>query len=93
MYMSYFRWMKSWGMSMCSEKAQREVMATQLTNLSIEGESVPFAFKLKNGGHELRPAPYAYINGLKSALFHHLDEKHRLIQKVHVNVYMYVYSI
>lgn len=32
-------------------------MAAQLTKFSVEGESVPFAFKIESGGHELWPAP------------------------------------
>ena len=64
------RWMKSWGINIASEAKQRSLMKDQ--------QSVPFAFNLKRGGQELRPAPLAYIDNLKSMIFHLLDEKQRL---------------
>ena len=71
------RWMKSWGANLASEGKQRSLMKDQLSELPVECESVPFAFNLKHGGQELRPAPLAYVNDLKSLLFHLLDEKRR----------------
>ncbi len=62
--------MKSWGMNLGSEKKQRTLMTSQLSELTTEGESVPFVFKLKSGGHELRPAPFAFTTDLKTTLFH-----------------------
>ena len=53
-------------------------MKGQLTELLVKSESVPFAFNLKRGGQELRPAPLAFVDDLKSMLFHLLDEKRRL---------------
>lgn len=67
--------MKSWGANLASEGKQRSLMKSQLSELEVEGESVPFAFNLKRGGHELRPAPIAYMNDLQSMLFHLLEEK------------------
>ena len=69
--------MKSWGANLASEGKQRSMMKSQLSVLEVEGESVPFAFNLKHGGHELRPAPIAYVNDLQSMLFHLLEEKQR----------------
>ena len=69
--------MKSWGTNMASEGKQRALMEEQLSELSVEGESIPFSFNLKRGGQELRPAPLAYVNSLKAMLFHLLDEKQR----------------
>uniref|UniRef100_A0A1X7UTE9 Uncharacterized protein n=1 Tax=Amphimedon queenslandica TaxID=400682 RepID=A0A1X7UTE9_AMPQE len=74
------RWMKSWGANMASEGKQRSLMKSQLSELPVEGESVPFAFNLKRGGYELCPAPLAYANDLQSMLFHLLEEKQRLNQ-------------
>ncbi|XP_019852415.1 PREDICTED: uncharacterized protein LOC109582205 [Amphimedon queenslandica] len=76
----YSRWMKSWGANMASEGKQRSLMKSQLSELPVEGESVPFAFNLKRGGYELCPAPLAYANDLQSMLFHLLEEKQRLNQ-------------
>lgn len=70
--------MKSWGANLPSEGQQRSLMKNQLSKLPVDGESVPFAFNLKRGGQELRPAPLAYVHDLKSMVFHLLDEKQRL---------------
>ena len=67
--------MKSWGANFASEGKLKSLMKSQLSEL--EGESVPLAFNLKRGGHELRPAPIAYVNDLQSMLFHLLEEKQR----------------
>ena len=66
-------------------------MKTQLSDMEIQGESVPFSFKMKTGGQELRPAPLVYVNDLKTMLFHLLDEKHRL-NSLHMYTYMCNYT-
>ncbi len=71
------RWMKSWGINLASEAKQRSLMKDQLSNLPVKSESVPFAFNLKRGGQELRPAPLAYIDSLESMICQLLDEKQR----------------
>lgn len=67
---------------MASEGKQRSLMKSQLSELPVEGESVPFAFNLKRGGYELRPAPLAYVNDLQSMLFHLLEEKQRYVLQI-----------
>ena len=71
--------MKSWGVSIASENKQRTILKAQLSEMDIHGESVPLSFKTKSGGQELQPAPFAFVNDLKSTLFHLLEEKERLI--------------
>ena len=81
--------MKSWGVSIASEQKQRSLLKDQLSEMKVLGESVPFSFKMKSGGHELRPAPFAFVNDLKSTLFHLLEEKQRLhsITDKYTNLY------
>ena len=67
--------MKSWGANVASENKQRILMKEQLSELQVEGESVPFSFHVKGGGRELRPAPLVYVNSLKNMVFHLLDER------------------
>ena len=69
--------MKSWGMNFASEVKQRELLKSQLSKMKIMAEAIPFCFKTKNNTQELRPAPLAYVNDLKSMLFHLLEEKER----------------
>ena len=52
-------------------------MKTQLEDIDIEAESVPFSFNTKKGYPELRPAPIAYAKDLKSIVYHLLNEKER----------------
>lgn len=66
-----------WGVSIASEQKQCSVLQAQLSDMVILGESVPFSFKMKRGGMELRPAPFAFVSNLKSTLFHLLEEKQR----------------
>ncbi len=62
---------------MASESRQRQLMKTQLEDIDIEAESVPFSFNTKKGYPELRPAPIAYAKDLKSIVYHLLNEKER----------------
>lgn len=71
--------MKASGADIASEGKQRALMTTQLTEIQVEAESVPFCFNTKRAGQELRPAPLAYVTDLKSMVFHLLNEKSRLI--------------
>ena len=82
-----YRWMKSWGANMASEGKQRALMKNLLSELIVRGESVPFSFSLKGGGHELRPAPLAFVDNLKAMLFHLLEEKQRLDKSFFSNDY------
>lgn len=71
--------MKSWGISIASEGEQRRLMKAQLSEMTIDAESIPFSFKCKSSGQELRPAPLAFVTNLKAMLFYLLDEKDRLV--------------
>lgn len=64
------RWLKSWGANIASERNQRCLLKSQLSELEVEGESVPFVFDLKHGGQELRTAPLAFVTDIKSMIFH-----------------------
>ncbi len=69
--------MKAWGANLSSECKQRQLMVHDLKNLNVEAESIPFCFNTRKGVQELRPAPLAYVDDLKSLLFHLLNEKER----------------
>ena len=69
--------MKSWGMNFASEVQQRELLKSQLSKMKVMAEAISFCFKTKSNTQELRPAPLAYVNDLKSMLFHLLEEKER----------------
>ena len=71
------RWMKSWNITVASERRQRSLMKADLEEMAVEAESVPFSFHTKHGGHEVRPAPLAYVLDLKNIIFHLLEEKDR----------------
>ena len=52
-------------------------MRRQLCDLEVKSECAPFSFDLKQGGHELRPAPIAYVTDLNVLTSHLLDENVR----------------
>ena len=52
-------------------------MKTQLSEIDVEAEAVPFSFELKKGGRELRPSPMGYVSDFKSLVFHLLEENDR----------------
>ena len=70
------RWLKKWGVTMSSEKQQRE-MAQQWSPDSIEAEYVPFSFPLSNGGEEMRTVPFVYIPDLWTRFIQLLDDMDR----------------
>ena len=74
--------MKSWGITIASERKQKSLMKADLEEMTVEAESVPFSFNMKHGGQELRPVPLAYVTDLKCIIFHLLEEKDRLNYKV-----------
>ena len=74
--------MKSWSITIASERKQRSLMKADLEEMAVEAETVPFSFNMKHGGQELRPAPLAYVTDLKCIIFHLLEEKDRLNYKV-----------
>ena len=69
--------MKSWGVSITSEQKLHKLVHDQLEPVSIVAESVPFAFSLKRGGEEMRPAPLAYASDQCSLVYQKLDENHK----------------
>ena len=66
--------MKSWGAQLANEKQQRDLMKTQLNEIEVESEAVPFSFEMKREGRELRPAA---IQDLKALIFCLLEENSR----------------
>ena len=52
-------------------------MKTQLSEIDVEAEAVPFSFELKKGGRELWPSPMGYVSDFKSLVFHLLEENDR----------------
>lgn len=72
-----YRWLKAWGADLASEKKQRDLMKTQLADIHVHAEAVPFSFQLKRGAYELRPAPLAFVESLKHVVFYLLEENDR----------------
>ena len=52
-------------------------MKTDLQNIQITAEAIPFSFPTKRGGQEIRLAPLACVTDLTSVIFHLLDERER----------------
>ena len=69
--------MKSWGAQLASEKQQRDLMKTQLNEIEVESEAVPFSFEMKREGRELRPAAMGFVQDLKALIFCLLEENSR----------------
>ena len=70
------RWLKKWGVTMSSEKQQRE-MAQQWSPDCIEAEYVPFSFPLSNEGEEMRTVPFVCIPDLWTRFIQLLDDMDR----------------
>ena len=45
--------MKSWSITIASERKQRSLMKADLEEITVEAESVPFNFNMRHGGQEL----------------------------------------
>ena len=67
------RWFKTWGVSIASERKMRDE-AKDLIGDGFDAENVPFSFTLKEGGEELRLAPYAYVTSLWDRIETMLDQ-------------------
>ena len=67
--------MKVWNIEVASESKQRQLMKSNLKEIEVKAESVPFTFTVRRTHHEIRPAPVAYVTDLQSTVFHLLDEK------------------
>lgn len=80
------------GLSMSSEKKQREV-AKDLVGDNLEGESVPMTFNLKQGGVEMRAVPLVYIPDLAGKIFNMLDENEKYGCQAFDKQYMYLHQI
>jgi hypothetical protein len=57
---------------MASEKKQRN-LDKELRVDNLTAEEIPFTFKIKEGGTEIRLAPSVEIESLKGAVLAHLD--------------------
>lgn len=68
-----------------SEKKQRKLdKECQVDTLTVE--ELPFSFKIKKGGTEIRLAPSVQVQSLKGAVFAHLDENAKYVTVI---VYSY----
>ena len=85
------RWLKKWGLTMASEKRQRE-LAQQWSPDCVQAEYVPFSFRLSNGGEEMRPAPFAYIPDIWNRLIQLLDDMNRYKLTCMHQIYLYIRS-
>lgn len=68
-----YRWFKTWGVSIASERMMR-IEAKELVGDGFDAENVPFSFSLKDGGEEMRLAPYAYVTSLWDKIEAMLDQ-------------------
>lgn len=72
------RWMKSWGVSIASEKQMR-LEAKELIGDNLRAELIPLTFTCKDGSEEVKETPMAYIprlwDSLHNNLEHNDDEK------------------
>ena len=71
-----YRWFKACGVAIPSEKKQRK-LSHQVLGDNLESEATPFAFPLKHGGEDLRPAPLVYVPDLVAKIFQHLEQNER----------------
>lgn len=63
-------------MTIPSEKQQRK-LSHEVLGDNLESEAAPFAFQLKHGGEDLRPAPLVYVPDLVTKIFQHLEQNER----------------
>ena len=61
-----YRWLKSWKVSMASEKQQR-ALSTEIAGGTV-GESVLFSFATRNRGQVMRQAPYVWVESLREKI-------------------------
>ena len=78
LYACTFRWFKVWGVSIASERKMR-VRAKELVGDHLVAEKAPFSFSLKEGGEEIRVAPYVYVASLWDKVSSMLDQLDRYI--------------
>ena len=69
---STHRWMKSWNVSFACEEKERR-LAKKLIGPNLSSESVLLTFE-KDGEHELRNAPFAFVPDLKAKIFQLLEQ-------------------
>ena len=70
------RWFKVWGVSFASEGKMR-ARAKELVDDQLVGEYGPFSFSMKEGGEEVRTAPYVYVVSLWDKAHAMLDQHER----------------
>jgi hypothetical protein len=63
--------LQNWGIQLASERKQRLIDKKNEMD-SLISEKMPFTFKIKDGT-EIRLAPSVQIEGLKEAVYAHLD--------------------
>ena len=69
------RWLKSWNVSISSEKQQR-MLAAKLAD-GIAGESVLFSFNEKGKGQVMRQAAYVWVEDLQAKIADTLNNNER----------------
>lgn len=73
-----FRWFNVWGVSFASEKKMR-VRANELIEDHLTSELGPFSFPDKEGGEEVKSAPYVYVSSLWSKVHALLDQHDKYV--------------
>ena len=61
------RWLKTFNVSLASERKQRKLAETALGDTSLLQEMVPFTFS-KGGVEEIREAPFVYMRNIIAAV-------------------------
>ena len=70
------RWLKSSGVSLSSERKQRQIAQKQVGD-NLEAETAPFSFTLASGGEELRAAAHVFIPNLVQKVVQLLEENEK----------------
>ena len=74
-----YRWLKSSGVSLSSEKRQRQLAQLQVGE-DLETEAAPFSFSVASGGEELRVAAHAFIPNLVNKVVQLLEQNEKYLK-------------
>lgn len=75
-FTSYYRWLKTFNISLASERRQR-IMATTEAGDNLCHEMVPFVFPREGGGESFREAPFVYVQNLIAKISDRLSAQKR----------------
>ena len=70
------RWFREWGVLFASESKMR-MRAKELLQDHLVGEHGSFSFPLKEGGEEIKAAPFVYVSSLWDKVQALLDQHER----------------